>query len=110
MAALLALNSICRNCSEFAWGRETIRDILTALKTLKKKRPTPFPAFQTGQVWRMENSDLHIGLIGKTLVHYKHYSGGVQRAPVSLTAKTSLEKYLIKHEAVLVKKAALAKA
>lgn len=50
----------------------------------------------------MENSNLHIGLIGKTLVHYKHYKGGFQRAPLSLAGKVVLEKYLIENEAVLV--------
>ncbi len=51
----------------------------------------------------MENSNVHIGLIGKTLVHYKHYKGDVQRAPVSLAGKLVLEKYLIEKEAVLVR-------
>lgn len=50
----------------------------------------------------MENSNLHIGLIGKTLVHYKHYKGGFQRAPLSLAGKVVLEKYLMENEAVLV--------
>lgn len=50
----------------------------------------------------MENSNLHIGLIGKTLVHYKHYKTGIQRAPVSLANKVGLEQYLIENEAVLV--------
>jgi hypothetical protein len=59
--------------------------------------------FATGQIWQMENSDVHIGLIGKTLVHYKHFKGGVQRSPVSLAGKVVLEKYLIDNKAVLVK-------
>jgi hypothetical protein len=73
------------------------------LKNLKRKNRAPFPEFQTGQVWRLRDSDLHIGLIGKTLVHYKHYAGGLQRAPVSLTAKATLENYLIENDAVLVR-------
>jgi hypothetical protein len=59
------------------------------------------PVLQTGQVWQMENSNLHIGLVGKTLVHYKHYRDDVQRAPVSLTRKVVLEKYLVENGAVL---------
>ena len=50
----------------------------------------------------MENSNVHIGLIGKTLVHYKHYKGDIPRAPISLVGKLVLEKYLIENEAVLV--------
>lgn len=79
----------------------------TAVKKVAKKTtpkaPAVMPAFQTGQIWQMENSDVHIGLIGKTLVHYKHFKGGVQRSPVSLAGKIVLEKYLLDNKAVLVK-------
>ena len=50
----------------------------------------------------MGDSNLLISQIGKTLVHYKHYRGVAQRAPISLAVKGDLEKFLIKHEAVLV--------
>ena len=50
----------------------------------------------------MEDSNVRIGLIGKTLVHYKHFKGTTLRAPVSLTAKRALEKFLIEKKAVLV--------
>ncbi len=72
------------------------------IKKIKQKSRAPLPAFETGQIWQMENSNVHIGLIGKTLVHYKHYKGDVPRAPVSLAGKSVLEKYLIEKEAVLV--------
>ena len=69
---------------------------------MKQKSRMPLPPFETGQVWQMDDSNLHIGLIGKTLVHYKHYKGTTQRAPVSLAGKTVLEKFLIEKKAVLV--------
>ncbi|MHB8523374.1 MAG: hypothetical protein ACYDH9_21825 [Limisphaerales bacterium] len=72
------------------------------MKTTKQKSRVPLTPFQTGQVWQMENSNVHIRLIGKTLVHYKHYRGDVQRAPISLAGKVVLEKYLIENQAVLV--------
>ncbi len=50
----------------------------------------------------MEGSNLHIGLIGKTLVHYKHYKGDTKRAPISLSGKVVLEKYLKANKATLV--------
>ena len=50
----------------------------------------------------MEDANLRIDLIGKTLVHYKLFKGGVQRAPVSLTGKAALEKFLKANSAVLV--------
>lgn len=66
--------------------------------------PTPAaPALvlETGQIWEMPNSNLRIGLIGKTLVHYKHYKGTCPRASVLLTGKAALAEYLVKHKAVL---------
>ena len=82
-----------------------VTKIVPKKKTAKKTEPKApaMAAFQTGQVWQMENSDVHIGLIGKTLVHYKHFKGGVQRSPVSLAGKIVLEKYLLDNKAVLVK-------
>ena len=49
----------------------------------------------------MVNSNLHIGIIGKTLVHYKHFKIAAKRAPISLCSKVSLEQYLIENKAVL---------
>lgn len=72
------------------------------MKKTKLKSRLTFPDFQTGQIWRMGDSNLLISQIGKTLVHYKHYRGVAQRAPISLAVKGDLEKFLIKHEAVLV--------
>ncbi|MEY2410471.1 MAG: hypothetical protein QOF48_3141 [Verrucomicrobiota bacterium] len=69
---------------------------------MKQKSRLPLPPFETGQVWQMEDSNVRIGLIGKTLVHYKHFKGTTLRAPVSLTAKRALEKFLIEKKAVLV--------
>lgn len=69
---------------------------------MKRNRRVNLCPFQTGQVWQMENSNLHIGLIGKTLVHYKHYKTGMERARVELANKAGLEKYLIDNDAVLV--------
>jgi len=61
------------------------------------------PPFQTGQIWRMVDSNLQIGLVGKTLVHYKHFKGETKRAPTSLSSKDVLEKFLVTNKAVLVR-------
>ena len=50
----------------------------------------------------MAESNLRIGLIGKTLVHYKHYRGASPRASVSLANKGELSQFLLKNKAVLV--------
>ena len=68
---------------------------------LRKNRTLPQP-FQSGQIWQMEDSNLEIGLIGKTLVHYKHYRGQMKRSPVSLLNKNDLVRFLQDKQAVLV--------
>ena len=51
----------------------------------------------------MGDSNLEIGLIGKTLVHYKHYKGEMKRSPVSLLNKEVLARFLQDNKAVLVR-------
>ncbi|KAF0179831.1 MAG: hypothetical protein FD161_1173 [Limisphaerales bacterium] len=66
-----------------------------------QKSEKPAITFETGQIWEMAASNLRIGLIGKTLVHYKHYRGTSPRASVSLANKGELAQFLIKNKAVL---------
>lgn len=61
--------------------------------------------FVTGQVWQLADSKLEIGLVGRTLVHYKHYKGLALRPPTQLSSKVSLQKFLSDQEAVLLAKA-----
>ena len=70
-----------------------------------RKSSVPCVAFETGQVWQLADSKLEIGLVGKTLVHYKHYKGLALRPPTQLSSKISLEKFLSTHEAALLAKA-----
>lgn len=67
-----------------------------------KHNRIPLQPFQSGQVWRLEDSNLQIGLVGKTLVHYKHYKGNTKRAPISLAGKKVLEEYLQRNKAILI--------
>jgi hypothetical protein len=69
--------------------------------TLQNNR-IPLEPFQSGQIWQMEGSHLRIGLVGKTLVHYKHFKGEAKRSPVSLSGKAALEKFLRVNKAILV--------
>lgn len=69
---------------------------------MNRKNQSRFQPFQSGQIWRMGDSNLQIDLVGKTLVHYKHYKGQTKRAPVSLAGKDVLEKFLKKNKAVLI--------
>ena len=72
------------------------------MKNKLRKNRILLQPFQSGQVWQMGDSSLEIGLIGKTLVHYKHYRGQMKRSPVSLLNKNALERYLQEKQAVLV--------
>jgi len=58
---------------------------------------------ETGQLWRMAGSNLQVGLVGKLLVHYKLAKPDAVRIPNSVSAKATVEKFLKKNKAVLVK-------
>ena len=73
---------------------------------MKKKTRTSRVAlqpFQSGQIWQMGDSNLEIGLVGKTRVHYKHYKSQMKRSPVSLLNKDVLERYLQDNQATLAR-------
>jgi hypothetical protein len=57
---------------------------------------------ETGQLWRVLDMNLRIGLIGKVLVHYKLAKPNAVRIPNSVSGKTTVEEYLKKNKAVLI--------
>jgi hypothetical protein len=59
--------------------------------------------FETGQIWQITGSTVRIGLVGKRLVHYKHFRGDTKGAPTSLANKLVLAKFLQQNKAVLEK-------
>jgi hypothetical protein len=70
---------------------------------MKLKRSTiPIPDFQHGQVWRMGQDRLQIGVVGRWLVHYRHYKGMSKRPPAQFTEKGELWKLLADRKAILV--------
>src|SRR6266446_6754019 len=69
----------------------------------QKHRLAPRP-LQPGQIWKMDEADLHIEEVGKRLVHYKLFRGKARRVPISLSGKEAVEKYLEENGAVLVQK------
>jgi hypothetical protein len=69
---------------------------------MAKKRKTELKPFQAGQVWEVADTSLRIGLVGKTLIHYKRYKGKTQGVPTSISSKTDLEKFLKDNKAILV--------
>jgi hypothetical protein len=57
---------------------------------------------ESGQIWRMTDSDLHVKQVGKLLVHYKLFRGDAKRTSTSLATKRLVEEYLKENKAVLV--------
>jgi hypothetical protein len=71
------------------------------IKTKAPKR-TRQPALETGQVWRMAEANLQVGMIGKLLVHYKLGRPNAVRIPNSCSGISTVEKFLKTNKAVLV--------
>jgi hypothetical protein len=69
------------------------------IKPTQRNRRQPL---ETGQVWRMAELNLHVGLVGKLLVHYKLAKPDAVRSSNSCSSKVTVEKYLKKNKAVLV--------
>lgn len=69
-------------------------------KSMPRNRLQPL---ETGQVWRMAEMNLQVGLVGKLLVHYKLAKPDAVRIPNSVSGKAAVEKYLKKNKAVLVR-------
>jgi hypothetical protein len=57
----------------------------------------------TGQIWRVGEQNLQVGLIGKLLVHYKLAAPNAVRISNSVGGRSAVEKYLKTNKAVLLK-------
>ena len=68
----------------------------------KRKSRLALKPLESGQVWRMGDSNLHVELVGKRLVHYKLIKVNAKRTPTSLSVRTVVEKYLKENKAILV--------
>jgi len=71
------------------------------MKTKSANRASQ-PPLETGQVWRMADADLHVGMVGKLLVHYKLGKRDAVRVSNSCNGIKTVEKYLKANKAVLV--------
>lgn len=69
---------------------------------MKRKIRTSLPPIEIGQVWQLADSNIHITLLGRTLVHFKRSAPGAKRVSTSLISKAALEQFLIKNKAVLI--------
>ncbi len=69
---------------------------------MKPKKRSVLTELQSGQIWKMEDANLHVEVVAKRLVHYKLFRGEAKRAPTSLSGKEVVEKYLKTNKAVLL--------
>jgi hypothetical protein len=59
------------------------------------------PLLAAGQLWRMADGDLQVGMVGKLLVHYKLGKPNAVRVSNSINPIKTIEKYLKAKKAVL---------
>jgi hypothetical protein len=72
-----------------------------AMKQIKATRRVPQQPLAAGQVWRMAEAVLQVGMVGKLLVHYKLGKPDAVRVPNSCNCIKTIEKYLKAKKAVL---------
>jgi hypothetical protein len=75
---------------------------------MRKSKPTPKPTrklhpLEAGQIWEVAGMNLQVSLVGKLLVHYKLAKPGAVRIPNLVNGRATIEKYLKKNKAVLLK-------
>jgi hypothetical protein len=71
------------------------------IKTKPVRRVQQKP-LEAGQVWRMAEANLQVGMVGKLLVHYKLGKPNAVRVSNSCNGIKTIEKYLKANKAVLV--------
>ena len=69
-------------------------------KTIHRRRLRPL---ESGQTWRVAGLHLQVSMVGKLLVHYKLAKPDAVRIPNLVNGKATIEKYLKKNKAVLVR-------
>ena len=71
------------------------------MKIKPSRRPRQQP-LEAGQLWRMAEANLQVGMVGKLLVHYKLGKPNAVRVANSFNGIKTIEKYLKANKAVLV--------
>ena len=71
---------------------------MTKNKPSRRVRQQPLEA---GQLWRMAEANLQVGMVGKLLVHYKLGRPDAVRVANSCNGIKTIEKYLKTNKAVL---------
>ena len=69
---------------------------------IKPARRVHQKPLEAGQIWRMAEANLQVGMVGKLLVHYKLGKPNAVRVANSCNGIKTIEKYLKDNKAVLV--------
>jgi hypothetical protein len=69
---------------------------------VKPTRRCSQPPLESGQLWRMAEANLVVGMVGKLLVHYKLGKPNAVRVANACSGIKTIEKYLKAKKAVLV--------
>ncbi len=72
------------------------------MRNIRPIRRVHLQPLEAGQVWRMPEANLQVGMVGKLLVHYKLGRPNAIRVANSCNGIKTIEKYLKAHKAVLV--------
>ena len=72
------------------------------MRKIKPTRRVPLKPLETGQLWRMAELNLRVGMIGTWLVHYNLAKPDAVRSANSVTGRATMEKYLKRNKAVLI--------
>ena len=73
------------------------------MNTPPQEKSATIQPLQTGQIWQMENSNVRIGDVGKTLVEYKLLKTRLNdRGPIRLINRLVLQDFLKLNRAILV--------
>lgn len=76
---------------------------------MKPKKTSPVFQLAKGQLWKMEDKQIEIMEVGKTLTHYRLFQSQ-KRVPISLGGIETVQAYLKTNRAKLVRRAAPVKA
>ena len=71
-----------------------------------KNRISKVEPLVKGQLWKMNDIHIEIMEVGKTLTHYRLYQNQ-KRVPISLGGIGTVQDYLKKNKAILIKKEAI---
>jgi hypothetical protein len=72
------------------------------MRNIKPSRRVRQKPLEAGQLWRMAEANLQVGMVGKLLVHYKLGKPNAIRVANSCNGIKTIEKYLKDNKAVLL--------